>query len=495
MDPSQFGRSFGSVRSHSPPTSNSSGLNRQPSGDNSNRPTREFSRSLNRSGGSQITADTLRGDTNTTRGARPQWNQSRPQIATGQPTSDQVREFLQPRHDNALRQTTGLSNRSLDNNRTWRGGANANLNGNVSDNSRQMDLRHRVHDSQTKGDSAWAGRFGDANNDRGTRSFRRGENATREGNLSRRLGDITQQGDRRGGSDREFGDRGSVDRNYQEWRKHTWRGERGEGRDHRDQSGRWKDGDRFVAAHRIRDHWKGHRDVKDVPFHGGWWKDHHRHHRHWHHWDHFAHHHHRPFFWWSWCPAPRLTTWISFGWSSPYYWDYGPGEYIYCYNDVIYVNGVWFQPAPIYYQHTVLLAQRAPDWTPEEAAQVEWLPLGVFVMARDGVADHNVLVQLAVTTDGVIGGTVYNQTTGATFAIEGTVDKESQRAVWTYVDETNTLIAMETSIYNLTQPEATGLIHYGPDNIQVIQLVRLEEPNLGTSGISEPALLVPAVAR
>ena len=53
--------------------------------------------------------------------------------------------------------------------------------------------------------------------------------------------------------DREFV-RG--DQNYQRWRDSAWRGERGEGRDNRDWSGKWKEGDRFVAANRIRDHWR-----------------------------------------------------------------------------------------------------------------------------------------------------------------------------------------------------------------------------------------------
>jgi hypothetical protein len=143
------------------------------------------------------------------------------------------------------------------------------------------------------------------------------------------------------------------------------------------------------------------------------------------------------------------------------------------------VNGVWFEPAPTFYQRTLVLAQRVPDWTPVVAAQIEWLPLGVFVVSRDGVPDNNVLVQLAVTKDGVIGGTVFNQLTGATFDITGNVDKDTQRAVWTWVDDAGGRIIMETSIFNLTQPEATGLIHYSPDDIQVIQLVRLEEPNKG----------------
>jgi hypothetical protein len=38
---------------------------------------------------------------------------------------------------------------------------------------------------------------------------------------------------------------------------------------------------------------------------------------------------------------------------------------------------------------------------------------------------------------------------------------------------------MESSVYNLTQPEATGLIHYNANDIQVIELIRLEQPTEG----------------
>lgn len=394
-----------------------------------------------------------------------------------------MRDFLELRRDGAVRQADNVESRRADGNRGRQEGG-ARFTGNVPDSIRTWNLRSRDNNSQNEGDRAWARRFGKGDNDRGERSLRPDSNGPRDANWSRRLAEGNRQVDGRGESTRRFGDRDFVDRKYQDWRKNAWHGERGGRHDHRDRSGRWKDGDRFVAAHRIRDHWKGHKDFHNVPFRGGWWKDHRRHGRHWHHWDHFAHHHHRPFYWWSGVAAPRLTTWISFGWQTPYYWDYGFGEYIYCYNNVIYVNGAWFQPAPIYHEQTLVLAQHAPDWTADEAAQAEWMPLGVFAISRDGVADANVLVQLAVTKDGVIGGTVFNQLTGTTFAVEGMVDKQTQRAVWTYVDETSTTIVMETSIFNLTQPEATGLIHYGPDNIQVIELVRLEEPGLEAPAVA-----------
>ena len=51
-------------------------------------------------------------------------------------------------------------------------------------------------------------------------------------------------------------------------------------------------------------------------------------------------------------------------------------------------------------------------------------------------------------------------------------------------------IVMETSVYNLTQSESTGLVHYGPDNLQTVELVRLESPETGAA----PATATPSKA-
>jgi hypothetical protein len=189
-----------------------------------------------------------------------------------------------------------------------------------------------------------------------------------------------------------------------------------------------------------------------------------------------------------------LTSWFVYGWPTPYYWDYGRGEYIYYDDGAIYVNGRWHQPAPVYYTNTVRLVEQAPDWTAEEAAQQEWLPLGVFAITREGMVEAHVLVQLAVTQDGVLGGSATEQRSGAAFEVEGTVDKQSQRAVWAYTDERGERVVMETSIFNLTQPEATGLIHLGPSDIEVIELVRLEGPERTTVAV-EGELPAPPAAR
>lgn len=447
------------------------------------------------------------------RSARSQWSPAPRQQWSGRPTNDQVREFLQLRRDDSVQQTENVTvGQGIDGN-FRRGDGNRKFTGNLPGDNVQSNLRDRLGAANSQGQHDGGQQLGDTHGSRVDRSFRptprdgdwsdhlgdanRLDKGPKDGDrhLAHRLGDKADGGSRnfadRNFRDRDFGDRKDVDQKYRDWRNNAWTGEHGKGRDHRDWSGRWKDGDRFAAANHIRDHWRHDNDDDhdDLPFHGGWWENHHW--RHWDHWDHFAVRHYRPWYWWNWCSAPRLTTWITFGWGTPYYWDYGPGEYIYCVDNVVYVNGRWFQPAPVYYEQTALLAQRAPDWTPEQAAQVEWLPLGVFAVTRDGVPEGNLLVQLAVTKEGVIGGTVFNQATGKTFAAEGTVDKQSQRAVWSYVDDKNVRIVMETSVYNLTQPESTGLIHYGPNDIQVIELVRLEQP---TADAAAPQATTPAEA-
>jgi hypothetical protein len=150
----------------------------------------------------------------------------------------------------------------------------------------------------------------------------------------------------------------------------------------------------------------------------------------------------------------------------------------------------------VYYDNTVRIVEQAPELTAEEAARLEWLPLGVFAVTRDGRSEPDVLVQLAVTQEGVIGGTAFDQQTSATYPVEGTVEKQSQRAVWSYTDERGRRVVMETSIFNLTQPEATGLAQYGPENMQVVELVRLDPPEgAAVSSAAPTGELPPPTAR
>jgi hypothetical protein len=288
--------------------------------------------------------------------------------------------------------------------------------------------------------------------------------------------------------DRSPQEKALYDREFKQWND-SWKGNKGDGRDHRDWSGNWKNSDRFNVADSIRRDWNGRRD-KDRWFEGDWWRSNHRG-NYWNFWGDYSRRYNRPWYWYSWATGPRLGSWIVFGWPTPYYWDYGQGEYLYYDNGAIYVNGRWYQPAPVFYDQTVRIVDQAPVLDADAAAKLEWMPLGVFAVTRDGVAEPEMTVQLAVTKDGVIGGTAFDPKTGAAYNIRGMVDKQTQRAVWSFNNDRNQRIMMESSIYNLTQPEATGMVHYGPNDMRVVELVRLQDPSGGTAAQGAATLPAP----
>lgn len=316
------------------------------------------------------------------------------------------------------------------------------------------------------------------------------------------VGDFLKQGDNKENNADRFRNRSPkdkevVDREFNQWRN-TWNGSKNDkgdkvvdgknSSDHRDWSGNWKNSDRFTTADRIRGDWRN-KKAKDFVFSDNWWKGKHSGSS-WGFWGDYALRGRHPYYWWNWANGPRLGSWFVFGWPSPYYWDYGQGEYIYCNNGAVYVNGRWYEPAPVFYNQTAQLIDQNPPLNADAAAKLDWLPLGVFAATPDGLNEPEVMVQLATTKDGVIGGTAFDQKTGAAFAIQGTVDKKTQRAVWSYTNDQNKRIMMETSVYNLTQPEATGMVHYSPTDMRVVELVRLQQPDADSSGAT--TLPVPA---
>ena len=414
-----------------------------------------------------------------------------------------MRDFLRMR-DGGSRQAQDSRGRAGDAGRGsrdfGRGDSGRNLTGDARDAFRnrdasgrgQRDLTGRVGD-QNRGNLQ--DRIGDANR-RGDRDFGRGDRGDfnrgdRDGSRDIARGDRDfNRGDR---GDRDF-DRGRErriarrdggrDGDYRRWREGAWTRDGDRRGDNRDWSGRWRDGDRFDRSWQVRDHWRNRwgdrwrdrnwNNWNDFPFFVGWWGGNHWYGPHWNHWGRY--YDRDPWYWWTWAAAPLLFNHFDYGWHTPYYWDYGPGEYIYYDDGVVYVNGEWYQPAPVFYENTVEVIEEAPVLTEEQAAQAEWLPLGVFAVTREGRAEADLLVQLAVTQEGIVGGTVHDHASSLTFQVEGTVEKETQRAVWSYTNDRNQRILMETSVFNLTQPEATGLVHYGPEDIQVIEFVRLEAP-------------------
>ncbi|MEM1062486.1 MAG: hypothetical protein AAF532_05685 [Planctomycetota bacterium] len=182
-------------------------------------------------------------------------------------------------------------------------------------------------------------------------------------------------------------------------------------------------------------------------------------------------------YWWGAASFTAMTAWLPWAstgyWATPAYCSYGTGGDVYYEGDTVYVSG-----SPVsageYYEQAAGIAAAAPEEPPAE--DVEWLPLGVFAIAVEESGTSHRYLQLAISKEGVIAGTFYNELTDSTRPIEGTVDQQTQRAAFTFADGENTDIVMETTLGNLSKDESTALVHFGDVTTQTWLLVRLEEP-------------------
>ena len=193
----------------------------------------------------------------------------------------------------------------------------------------------------------------------------------------------------------------------------------------------------------------------------------------------------RPGYWWGWATAPALTRWVVYAWPRPIYYRYGTGGNVCYQNNYVYIDNRQYATAAQYYQEASTIASSAPTMDEQQAAKVEWMPLGVFAITADDVNASSMYLQLAVSKEGIIAGTFYNESTGTVHPVEGMVDQKTQRAAWKASDGTNANLIMETGIYDLTEDQATVLMHFGPEETQTAQLVRLEEPKQQADGAAE----------
>jgi hypothetical protein len=167
-----------------------------------------------------------------------------------------------------------------------------------------------------------------------------------------------------------------------------------------------------------------------------------------------------------------MTGWVDYGWSDPVYYSYG--------------DNVYYQEGSVYYGDQVVatdsqyadqaeaIATSVPETKP---ANSDWMPLGVFALTNDGEptgAEPTLFLQLAVSKQGIISGTLQNTATNSVQPIEGMVDKQTQRTAWTVVGKLRPI--METGISNLTQDTTPALVHFADGTTQQWLLVRLDNP-------------------
>jgi len=226
----------------------------------------------------------------------------------------------------------------------------------------------------------------------------------------------------------------------------------------------------------VRDRWYGNR----YPgyFRPNWWANHRFHCSGWHYF--YAYSYYPYTYWWSTPTYVDVTGW--FNWNAPpissqtpVYYDYGSGGNVTYQDNRVSIGGEPIASAEEFAESAAALATVSEPKTQEAAEQAEWLPLGTFALTTDpDDVDPNRIVQLAVNKDGIVSGTLYNKVTDQTQAIQGRVDKETQR-VALRIGESEDVIA-ETGLYNLTQDEASVLVHFGVETQDTYLLVRLPSP-------------------
>jgi hypothetical protein len=224
----------------------------------------------------------------------------------------------------------------------------------------------------------------------------------------------------------------------------------------------------------IREYWEDRadeirdrvRDRYDDLFDDDWWE-----HNHWYHGPILVS---DPWYWWRPAGWGSVNLFINAGWSEPIDYDYGT-DVIYD-DDVVYVRG---EPAgtPVEYTRSVVqLANPAIPAVAEAPVTEDWRPLGVWALAQEEKGDAVMFFQLSVNHDGIISGAYANVMSGEELPTSGSVDRQTQRAAWHIGDAKDKVF--EAGMANLTQEQASCLVHVGKGEPQTWLLVRMPDPNL-----------------
>ncbi len=199
-------------------------------------------------------------------------------------------------------------------------------------------------------------------------------------------------------------------------------------------------------------------------------------------------------YWWTVPTWIGVSSWFNTWGYTPtehYYYDYGTGGNVVYQDQRVLVDGQDVGSTTEVAQVAADLATVDPPENDDVAAKVEWMPLGTFALSTsEDDTELTRLLQLAVSQDGLISGTLYNTKTDQTLTVQGRVDKATQKVAMTCVNRED--IVIETGLYNLTQAEAPIIIHFGEKSEPGL-LVRLDEPKDDEPG-ADPSSTTPPVA-
>ncbi|MCO6042762.1 hypothetical protein NG895_02470 [Aeoliella sp. ICT_H6.2] len=184
----------------------------------------------------------------------------------------------------------------------------------------------------------------------------------------------------------------------------------------------------------------------------------------------------------AWAPVTwdALANQLGYANAAPVNYNYG--DNVNYANGNVNVNGQPVGTAEEYSQQAADIAQQGVEARPTDDPR-QWMSLGVFGLVRDEKQQPHLIMQLNVNPDGVIRGYFTDEVTAATQPVQGSVDKQKQRASWTVGN--NQHVVMEAGLYNLTQHDVPALIHKNGTTEKWL-LVRLKDPEAG-SGEAAPA--------
>lgn len=247
--------------------------------------------------------------------------------------------------------------------------------------------------------------------------------------------------------------------------------------------------------------------------HGGHHSGHHGHHAshhsshhhtgHHHHSSHHAHHHshwahhNRPFSrgwyghhhgaWgagWGWGNPWNVANWgttaawLGLGAAAPAWGGYGPTDTTIYDTDNELLNTANVEANVGQNLSTEALAEQsaaaqklAEQGALNVAQDEQFMPLGVFTLAPEDQTEATAMVQLAVSKQGVLRGTYYDLLSDTDQPIQGSVDKQTQRAAWTVGGK----VTFQTALPVLTEASGPVSVHYENGQSRQWVLARYEK--------------------
>ena len=156
--------------------------------------------------------------------------------------------------------------------------------------------------------------------------------------------------------------------------------------------------------------------------------------------------------------------------AKPILYDYGANVIVQ--PSAVYVNGTTVGTPQEYAAQASQIA--ASGVASQPPADAKWMPLGVFAIVEGAATSSDDVFQLAVNAQGLIRGNYRNLKSGDMSALNGAVDRNSQRVAWTIGSDQYPVY--EAGIGNLNNDVTTMLVHLPDGQSHQMSLIRLTGP-------------------